>query len=118
MEVQEFINLDLENIITPVKPLVLRSWLEETKYDPKKIEYLVHGFSHGFELGYSGKLKDCKRLAPNLKLRIGNKYELWNKVMKEVKLGSYAGPFEQPPFEFLFNPLLGWCLRIKEQKQD
>ena len=32
-------------------------------------------------------------------MRVGNKIELWNKVMAEVKLGRYAGPFETPPFK-------------------
>ena len=36
----------------------------------------------------------------NLKLNgIGDEVDLWNKVMKEVKLKRYAGPFEKIPFE-------------------
>ena len=38
--------------------------------------------------------------SPNLKLNIGDEVDLWNKVMKEVKLGRYAGPFKEIPDEF------------------
>ena len=42
----------------------------------------------------------AKLLSPNLKLdHPGNEVVLWNKVMKEVKLGRYAGPFAEIPFE-------------------
>ena len=34
---------------------------------------------------------------------IGDKVVLGNKVMKEVKLGRYAGPFKQIPFEFFIQ---------------
>ena len=41
-----------------------------------------------------------------MKLRIGNKIELWNKVMKEVELGRYADPFDEPPFKnFVQSPI-------------
>ena len=93
------INVDLENIVTPVKYKVLDKLLTESGYNQDKKKYLVEGFCKGFDLHYGGPLEGCRRTAPNLKLRVGNKVELWNKVMKEVQLGRYAGPFEQPPFE-------------------
>ena len=32
--------------------------------------------------------------------------ELWNKMMKEVELGRFAGPYEVPPFEsFVQSPI-------------
>ena len=45
--------------------------------------------------------------ANNLKFRgLGNEVTLWNKVMKEVKLGRFAGPFVDPPFEhFIQSPI-------------
>ena len=96
----------MKNIITPVDPDALESLLKETKFDSEKTSYLVNGFRHGFSLNYQGPLKECKRLAPNWKLRVGNKTELWNKVMTEVELGRYAGPFEEPPFEsFVQSPI-------------
>ena len=44
--------------------------------------------------------------APNLKLNVGTKTDLWNKVMKEVKVGRYAGPFNEIPFEnYIQSPI-------------
>ena len=70
VEIINHINLDLENIVTPVKPRVLKQLLEESGFDQHKTEYLVQGFMHGFSLEYHGELVKCKRLAPNLKLRV------------------------------------------------
>ena len=99
-------NKDLNNIITPVKYKQLEKLLRDTKYDIDKTSYLIDGFKHGFKLEYEGGLKNCKRTAPNLKLRVGSKVELWNKVMKEVQLGKFAGPFKEPPYEsFVQSPI-------------
>ena len=49
---------------------------------------------------------NIKQLAPNLKIRIGSKTILRKKIMKEVKLKRYAGPFEQVPFkDFVQSPV-------------
>ena len=104
--VKEAVNLDLENIITPVKAEVLEELLLTSGYNLEKTQFLVNGFKHGFSLQYQGNLFGVKRTAPNLKLRIGNKAELWNKVMNEVELGRFAGPFEDPPFDsFVQSPI-------------
>ena len=59
----------------------------------KKTEYLVEGFKKGFHFGYSGPV-DRTSLSHNLPFRVGNSTQLWNKAMKEVKLGRYAGPLK------------------------
>ena len=84
--------MDLTNIVTPVKADILESLLIETNYDKVKTKYLVDGFKFGFDLGYDGP-EDIKLESNNLKFTIGDKTELWNKVMKEVKEKRYAGPF-------------------------
>ena len=38
---------------------------------------------------------------------MGNPTEPWNKVMKEVKEGRYAGPFEEIPFEYYIQSPIG-----------
>ena len=102
----EFVNHNLSEIVTPINPRVLRKILKETNYDANKTEFLCEGFTNGFSLNYQGKLKGIQRYAPNLKLRVGSETELWNKVMKEVQLGRFAGPFEKPPFEnFVQSPI-------------
>ena len=85
-------------MVTSVKPEVLKILLNECHYDEKKTEYIIDGFTNGFSLGYSGD-RSVKRTAPNLRLTVGDEIDLWNKVMKEVKLKRYAGPFEQIPFK-------------------
>ena len=77
----------MENIVTPIDPDGFEELLKQTGYDDNKTKYIINGFKFGFSLEYEGGLKGCKRLSPNLKLRVGNKTKLWNKVMKEVQLG-------------------------------
>ena len=42
--------------------------------------------------------------------------ELWNKVMNEVELGRYAGPFEQPPFDYFVQSPIGLVPKDKDKK--
>ena len=116
LEILEAENLDLGHIITPVSHSNLQELLKWSGYDEAKTEFLVNGFKEGFSLQYQGNLLGAKRLAPNLKLRIGNKMELWNKVMKEVQLGRFAGPFKEPPFEFFVQSPIGLVPKDKGQK--
>ena len=92
--------------------------LKKTNYDNNKREKLVNGFRNGFDLGYRGPT-NIQQKAPNLKFTIGDETELWNKVMKEVELKRYAGPFEAIPYKnFIQSPIglvpKGWEAR----KQD
>ena len=99
-------NFNLDTVFSPVKYDVLESLLTETGYDRAKTEYLVQGFKEGFDLGYRGKMTNIRCEAPNLKITIGSKIELWNKVMKEVKAKRYAGPYDAPPFDdFIQSPI-------------
>ena len=83
----------------------LEELLKETNYDQEKTKYLVEGFKNGFDLGYRGP-QDVKLTSKNLKFTIGNKIELWNKVMKEVEQKRYAGPFEHIPFDnYIQSPI-------------
>ena len=79
--------------------------LQRANYDSEKTKYLISGFRNGFSLEFGGKV-DSQVTSPNLKLRVGSLTELWNKVMIEVKVGRYAGPFEKVPFEhFIQSPI-------------
>ena len=103
--IEEFENYDLDNIITPVDADMLESLLIQSNYDSKKRNFVVEGFRTGFSLNYQGNA-NVKKTAPNLKLRVGPKQEIWSKIMKEVKAGRYAGPFEQIPFEnYIQSPI-------------
>ena len=74
----EYSNYDLYNIITPIKPEVLKQLLEESSYDPVKSAYLIDGFTNSFNLHYQGPKfrQDCSE---NISLRTGNKLEIWEK---------------------------------------
>ena len=79
--------------------------LQESGYDSEKTKFLIDGLTNGFSLEYTGS-HDCQKFSANLLLRIGDKIDLWNKVMGEVELNRYAGPFLEPPFEnFIQSPI-------------
>ena len=101
-----YTNFDLINVVTSVDADMLGKLLEQSNYDERETEFLVKGFKSGFELGYCGKKHDIQCRAPNLKLRVGNETILWNKIMKEVKLKRYAGPYRHPLFtDFTQSPV-------------
>ena len=98
-------NYDLDNVITPFNVNKLEELLEDAGYDPEKTRILVDGFRFGFGIGYNGP-KIRRSTAENILFSVGNKVILWNKVMKEVKLGRVAGPYKSPPFDnFIQSPV-------------
>ena len=100
-------NFDLQQVVTPVDVHQLEKLLIESKYDKMETEFLIKGFKQGFTLGYQGKT-EVKMTAKNLKVTDKGHYAIiWNKVMKEVKLKCYAGPFTAPPFEHFIQSLIG-----------
>ena len=102
----EYENYDVQNVYSSVNFIELGALLKQTGYDVVKTQELVHSFEHGFDLGYRGPMTNIRRFSPNLKFTIGNETELWNKVMKEVELKRFAGPFDNPPFEdFVQSPI-------------
>ena len=79
--------------------------LKESNYNPEMTGFLVDGFKNGFDLEYEGP-EDVQQTAPNLKLTVGSELDLWNKVMKEVKLGRFAGPYDKIPFDnYIQSPI-------------
>ena len=91
--------------MTPVNVNNLEYLLKQTNYDPTKTQFLIDGFTNGFDLGYRGP-ENIQQTSNNLKFSVGNEVELWNKVMKEVKEKRYAGPFKEIPFDnFIQSPI-------------
>ena len=84
---------------------ILIKELRNANYDEKEIEFLQDRFSHGFDIAYEGPQKRQSNSA-NLPLKIGNENELWNKLMKEVKVKRVAGPYEQIPFDNYIQSLI------------
>ena len=99
-------NYNLTEVHTLVIPHVFDQLLINAHYDDEKRRFLIEGFTKGFNLEYQGP-KNIKQTAPNLKLTVGSPTELWNKVIKEVALSRYAGPFENIPFTAYIQSPIG-----------
>ena len=96
----------MENIVTPVNAQEFDKLLREAGYNDEKREFIVDGFTNGFPLGYTSSRK-VQVTSRNLKFTIGDEVDLWNKVMKEVKLKGYARPFKKNPYkdDFIQSPI-------------
>ena len=56
---------------------------------------------------YDGIRDGIRRTAKNLRFTVGDKFELWEKVMKEVRLKRYTGPYVELPYESFIQSLIG-----------
>ena len=89
-----YTNFDFESLVMPVQVNVFRDMLVRSNYDRAETQFLIEGFSKGFDIGYQGPVlrQDVSR---NLPFMVGNKFVLWEKIMKEVQLKRYAGQYEK-----------------------
>ena len=100
-----YFNGDLENVITLVKVQRFIHLLKESEYNHSEIDFLEEGFTEGFSIEYN-RPTDRQSRSENIPFTVGNKTILWNKLMKEVKLGRVAGPFEKIPFKnYIQSPI-------------
>ena len=101
-----FENYDLDNIVTPINVTLLEQLLVKSNYDKEETKFLVEGFTEGFKINYCGK-EDQQDYAKNIPFRsVGSLKEFWEKLMKEVRLKRYAGPFQKIPFtKFALSPI-------------
>ena len=106
---------NLEDIETPVDIDALEFLLLDAGYDKQKSQFLINGFRNGFDLGYRGN-QQVNLTAPNLKFVIGDETVLWNKVMQEVMLHRYAGPFDSIPFKHYIQSPIGLVPKDGGQK--
>ena len=100
--IPQFSNYDLKNIVTPINVHELEILLKESNYDRTKSKFLIEGFKNGFDMQYQGP-RNCRHLSNNIPLNVGTRADLWRKIMKEVRLGRYAGPFESPPYKYFIQ---------------
>ena len=110
-------NYDLKNIHTVMDGNKFAQLLNEAGYDPKEIEFIHNGFTRGFPLEYHGpknrRLKSC-----NMPLRCGSKVQLWNKMIKEVNLKRFAGPFKSVPFKYFVQSPAGLVPKHDPDEND
>ena len=100
-----FSNPDLESIVTPFNVNRFEEFLRHYQYDRAESEFLIDGFRNGFDIGYQGPT-EWKSKSENIPLTIGSKDDLWCKIMKEVKAGQVAGPFDSIPFDnYIQSPI-------------
>ena len=90
----------------PIHAEKFKTLLQDANYPETKMQYLYQGFKNGFLIGYTGR-RDVKLTSGNLRLRVGNHVILWNKIMKEVRLKHYVGPFETVPFQHYIQSPVG-----------
>ena len=95
-----------QDVVMPIKVDVLEALLKETGYDQEKTDKLIDGFCNGFDLGYRGP-ENRQDKAQNLPLTVGSLDDIWEKMMKEVKLNRFVGPFELIPFEYFAQSPIG-----------
>ena len=93
-------------ISTPVDVSKLEELLRCTNYDTDLTKFIIDGFRNGFDLGYRGPTKRVNT-ANNIPLFVGTKITLWNKVMEEVQLKRFAGPFNKLPYEYYIQSPIG-----------
>ena len=81
--------------------------LLESSYNKKDMDFLINGFSQGFDLMYQGPCERQDKSA-NIPFRgVGDKWDMWAKIMKEVDLKRFAGPYQDPPFRFFVQSPIG-----------
>ena len=90
--------------------------LNASNYDRVETQYLLKGFSEGFDLEYSGSWI-CKDSSRNLPFQdgVGDQLELWNKMIKEVKLKRFVSPYSQVPFEYYIQSPVGLVPKLNGQ---
>ena len=73
--------------------------------DPELADYLIQGFTYGFDRGYSGKRFPLR--SKNLHSALSNASAVTEAISKELSRGHVAGPFTKAPFENLHCSPLG-----------
>ena len=100
--------MSIRSYMTLLQPICveeLQDLLSRTGFCQSKTKQLVAGFRHGFDFGYRGPHKR-KDTSPNIPITVGSEQEMWDKLMKEVKLGRHAGPFTHVPYvNFIQSPI-------------
>ena len=84
-------------IVTPVNVETLARYLRDYPC-PSTRDYLLRGFTHGFDIGFRGDFQDTNSRPRNLRSARNNADLVTEAVAKEVRRGHTSGPFPYPPF--------------------
>ena len=107
-------------MVTPVNIKRLQQLLFNSKYDKEESKFIIESLCNGFEISYAGPRRR-RDFAKNLPFRdgVGSKGELWEKMMKEVKLKRFAGPYrkEEISYDFFAQSPIGLVPKGDDSKQ-
>ena len=108
--------LEHDNIVMPINAELLKQELIDINYDKIKTETLFKGFKEGFDIGYTGPL-NRRNTSRNIPFKVGNAVDMWEKIMKEVHLGRYAGPYQEDeiPYEHFVQSPIGLVPKAKDK---
>ena len=98
---------ELNEIFTPVNAVKFGKLLQDNKYPDDEIQFLVKGFTEGFSIGYAGPQKR-RHFSNNIPFTpgVGDKHDLWGKIMTEVEAWRVAGPYKSIPYDnFMQSPV-------------
>ena len=85
--------------VTPINVDVL-FYLTRNYPDSDTRDYLCHGFTHGFDIGFRGSFADTNSRPRNLLSTRENPTGVSEAINKEVTRQHTSGPFSDPPFPF------------------
>ena len=104
-DLDRIVNHDLNTIVTPLDVGKFAHYLRVSEYDQTESEFLIDGFTNGFDIGYKGPEVRHSR-SHNIPFTVGDKFDMWDKIMKEVKAKRFVGPYEEIPYEnFIQSPI-------------
>ena len=84
-----------QDISAPLNTNLFETLLESYP-DRVAVDFLLHGFVHGFDLGFRGDIISTR--PPNLRSALNNRQSVTSAIYSEVQRGHTAGPFRTAPF--------------------
>ena len=97
---------ELNRIVTPIKVDKLQELLCRTGYDTRKTDFIIDGFKNGFDIGYRGPRRR-RHTSENIPFSVGNKFDLLEKINKEVEAGRVCEPFSEIPYRYYVQSPVG-----------
>ena len=86
------------SIVTPVFVERLSLCLHDHP-DQNLVNYILDGFSHGFDIGFTGSFSNQNTRPRNLPSARRNPSQVGEAIRKEINRGHMSGPFSGPPFK-------------------
>ena len=72
LEIEYYENFNLTSIVTPLQVEKYAALLKEVNYDPVETDFLIDGFTNGFDISYRGE-QIRQSSSSNIPFSVGNK---------------------------------------------